>query len=138
MCIRDSYTRDFPYLWEGMVIPITYTADRQRAEQIMLDAVQHHTESVEALGREALEQMQRRYFVHAVTDLSPKVYYRITDNWLELSVRFITTEHGVRDVKDAISREMLAALDDAGIGIASATYEIVGFPPVQVAGEQAR
>jgi len=127
-----NYTRDFPYLWEEMVIPITYTADRQRAEAIMLAAVQHHTESVEALGRAALDQMQRRYFVHAVTDLSPRVYYRITDNWLELSVRFITTEHGVREVKDAISRDMLAALDEAGIGIASATYDIVGFPSIQI------
>ncbi len=127
-----NYTRDFPYLWEEMVIPITYTADRQRAEAIMLEAVQHHTEPVEALGRTALDQMQRRYFVHAVTDLSPRVYYRITDNWLELSVRFITTEHGVRDVKDAISRDLLAGLDDAGIGIASATYDIVGFPSIQI------
>ena len=133
-----NYTRDFPYLWEEMVIPITYIADRQRAEQIMLAAVQHHTELVEALGRAALDEMQRRYFVHAVTDLRPRVFYRITDNWRELSVRFITTEHGVRDVKDAISREMLAALDDAGIGIASATYEIVGFPPIRVARETAR
>ncbi len=133
-----NYTRDFPYLWEEMVLPITYTADRHRAEQIMLGAVQRNTESVEALGREALDQMQRRYAVHAVTDLRPRVYYRITDNWLELSVRFITTEHGVRDVKDAISREMLAALDDAGIGIASATYEIVGFPPIRSARETAR
>ena len=133
-----NYTRDFPYLWEEMVIPITFTADRQRAEAIMLEAVQHHTEPVEALGREALDQMQRRYFVHTVSDLSPRVYYRITDNWLELSVRFITTEHGVRDVKDAISRDMLNALDEAGIGIASATYDIVGLPPIQIKGDTGR
>jgi len=133
-----NYTRDFPYLWEELVLPITYTADRQRAERIMLAAVTRHTESLEVLSREALDEMQRRYFVHAVTDLRPRVYYRITDNWLELSVRFITTEHGVRDVKDAISREMLAALDDAGIGIASATYDIVGFPTIRIARETAQ
>ena len=32
-----------------------------------------------------------------------------------------------------MSREILAALDEAGIGIASATYEITGVPPLQVA-----
>ena len=133
-----NYTRDFPYLWEEMVIPITYNTDRRRAERIMLDAVQRHTEPVEALGREALEEMQRRYFVHNVADLSPKVYYRLTDNWLELSARFITSEHGVRDVKDAISRDLLDALDEAEIGIASATYEIVGLPPIQIKGENHR
>ena len=131
-----NYTRDFPYLWEEMQIPIGYTADRQRAEQIMLDTVVRHTEPVESLGREALDQMQRRYFIRAVTDLSPRVYYRLTDNWLELSVRFITTEYGVRDVKDAISRDLLTELDAAGIGITSATYEIVGLPPLQFKGDQ--
>jgi hypothetical protein len=31
-----------------------------------------------------------------------------------------------------MSREICDAFDDAGIGIASATYDIVGFPAVQV------
>jgi hypothetical protein len=37
-------------------------------------------------------------------------------------------------VKDAISRDLLAALDAAGIGIASSTSEIVGLPPVRIEG----
>jgi hypothetical protein len=35
-------------------------------------------------------------------------------------------------MKDAISRDILAGLDEAGIGIASGTYDIVGLPPVHV------
>ncbi len=31
-----------------------------------------------------------------------------------------------------MSRDILAGLDQAGIGIASATYDIVGLPPVQL------
>jgi len=68
----------------------------------------------------------------ALGDLQPKVYYRLTDNWLELTLRFIAEERGVRDVKDAMSRDVLGALDTAGIGIASATFEIVGLPPVRL------
>ena len=41
--------------------------------------------------------------------------------------------YGVRDVKDQISREVLNALDVIGIGIASATYDIVGLAPLRVA-----
>ena len=62
----------------------------------------------------------------------PRVYWRLTDNWLELTVRFVTREHGVRDVKDRMSREILQALDEAGIGLASATFEVVGLPQVTV------
>ena len=74
--------------------------------------------------------MQRRYFI-TVNDMAPQVYYRITDNWLELTVRFLYNVRGVRDLKDAMSRDILTAFDAAGIGIASATYDIVGFPPVR-------
>ncbi len=56
--------------------------------------------------------MRSKYFVQDV-DLEPHVYWRITDNWLELSVRFLTLAHGVREVKDQMSREVLAALDEA-------------------------
>ena len=33
-----NYTRDFPFIWEEMAIPITYHADRGRAEAILLEA----------------------------------------------------------------------------------------------------
>ena len=33
-----NYTRDFPYIWEEMRLPIGYKADRARAERILLDA----------------------------------------------------------------------------------------------------
>ena len=65
-------------------------------------------------------------------DLDPRVYWRLTDNWLEMTVRFLTETHGIRVVKDAMSREVLAGLDEAKIGIASATFEVVGLPPVRI------
>jgi small-conductance mechanosensitive channel len=126
-----NYTRDFPYIWEEIRIPITYTADRQRAEEILLRAAERHTVKISEMGREALAAMQRRYWVKTA-DLHPKVYYRLTDNWLELAVRFVTSEHGVRDLRDAMSREILAGFDEAGIGIASATVEIVGLPALRI------
>ena len=132
-----NYTRDFPYLWEEINIPITYTDQRDRAEQILLECAERYTVQISEMSEEALQAMQKRYFVQ-MTDLSPKVYYRITDNWLELSVRFVVKEHGIRDMKDVMSRDILKAFDQAGIGIASATYDIVGFPPIRVQNGQVR
>ena len=122
-----NYTRDFPYIWEEMTLPITYTADRSRAERILLDVAGRHTVPIGELGEAALVEMERRYFIRR-PEMSPKVYYRLTDNWLELTVRFIARDHGIRELKDAMSRAILAALDEAGIGVASATFEVVGLP----------
>ncbi len=126
-----NYTRDFPYIWEEMHIPISYQDDRQRAEQILLAAARRHTVPISEMSQVALQAMQHRYFVHTAA-LEPKVFYRITDNWLELTVRFIVEDRGIRDLKDAMSRDILEEFDTAGIGIASATYTIVGLPPLRI------
>ena len=129
-----NYTREFPYLWEEMSVPIRFNADRDHAERILLDVADRRTVSFSSLGQEALQEMQRRYFMKSA-DMKPKVYYRLTDNWLELTVRFIAEDHGIRELKDQMSRDILRALDEAGIDIASSTYEIVGSPlgfPVEI------
>jgi small-conductance mechanosensitive channel len=126
-----NYTRDFPYLWEELTLPIAYRDDRARTEEILLEVARRHTVAKEDMPAEALQAMQSKYFVRGV-DVEPTVYWRITDNWLELTVRFLTGVYGVRGVKDEMSREIMSALDEAGIGIASATYEITGVPPLVV------
>lgn len=126
-----NYTRDFPYLWEEISIPISYSADRDRAEQILLECADRHTERINEMSQEALRILCDRYFLHSY-DLTPKVYYRITNNWLELTVRFVVREHAIRDLKDAVTRDLLKAFDAAGIGIATTTYNVVGFPPLQI------
>ena len=126
-----NYTRDFPFIWEEMVIPITYKADRGKAEAIMLAAASEHAVRADSIAADARRDLHERFGVTPI-DLVPKVFFRITDNWLELTVRFLVDTHGIRDVKDAMSRDIVVELDNAGIGIASATYDIVGFPPIEL------
>ena len=126
-----NYTRDFPFIWEELMIPITYKADRVRVETILLDAAKRHALDPGTLALEAKQHLQDRFGI-APVEFEPKVYYRMTDNWLELTVRFVVHAHGVRNVKDAMSRFIVAAFDEAGIGVASATYDIVGFPAIEL------
>lgn len=126
-----NYTRDFPYVWDEMHIPISYQADRKRAEEILLDATRRHALSATKVGDKVMQRLARLYQIGPF-DLDPRVYYRLTDNWIELAVRFVVEAHGVRTVKDAISRDLIAEFDAAKIGIASGTYEIVGFPPIEI------
>jgi small-conductance mechanosensitive channel len=126
-----NYTREFPFLWEELTIPIPYRADRRRAEQILLSCVTEHAAVPDRASQPVQHALEQRYFID-LDDLTPRVFYRLTDNWLELTVRFIVREHGVREIKDAIARAVLQKFDDAAIEIASATYEIVALPPVRL------
>jgi small-conductance mechanosensitive channel len=127
-----NYTRDFSFLFEEITTPIKYDADRNRAEAILLEVAQRHTAPLMKLKEAEKRELQRRYFMQEPR-FEPRVYWRMTDNWLELTVRFVTQDHGIRELKDAMTRDILAAYDEAGIGIASATFEVVGVPPLRLA-----
>jgi small-conductance mechanosensitive channel len=126
-----NYTREFPFIWEEMAIPITYQADRAKVEAIMLAAAKENAVDPETLETKVKDRLYTQFDVQPF-DLAPKVFYRITDNWLELTVRFLVHTHLIRGLKDRMSRVILAELDKQKIGIASATYDIVGFPPVEI------
>lgn len=126
-----NYTRDFPYIWEEISLPIGYGDDRHRAEEIMLAAAQRHSLDPRTISEEAERGLLRRFDLRR-PDFEPKVYYRLTSNWLELTVRFVFKDHGLRSVKDLMARDILAGFDEAGIVPATAAYRISGLPPVEL------
>ena len=70
-----NYTRDFPYIWEEMPIPITYAADRARVEAVLLEAARLHAvdpDSIAAEGQGAhAGQVRRRADRPRATSLFP-------------------------------------------------------------------
>lgn len=132
-----NYSREFPFLWEELRVAIPYSAARDKAEGILLETAGRHTVKITELSKEAVEEIARRYFVKTL-DLNPKVYYRLTENWLELTVRFVAREYGIRELKDSMSRQILSAFDAAGIRIASATFDIIGLPSIRITNDTTR
>jgi small-conductance mechanosensitive channel len=57
-----NFTRDFPFLWEEMQLPVSYKDDRTRAEKILLEVADRHTVKLQEMSRDAIEEMHRRYF----------------------------------------------------------------------------
>ena len=127
-----NYTSEFPYLWEEITLPISYRDDYTKAEKILLDAANRHAVKPDDINKESLDNMKQHFFVTR-SSLEPHVFVRLTDNWTELSLRYISHDHGSREIKDKMSRDILRDLNAAGIGIASTTFEITGLPPLRAA-----
>lgn len=126
-----NYTREFPYIWEEMRLPVPYNADRHKVEQILLQSARVHTVKIAEMSEQALKALESRYILKP-SDMEPQVFWRLTDNWLEMTVRFIVPDAGIRSIKTQMSRDILHQLDQAGIGIASGTYDVVGLPTIKV------
>ena len=124
-------------MWEEVKIPISYQTDRKLAENILLDCAHEVNDEVVERARAAAEAFQKRYFID-IGELDPRVFIRITDNWIEMNLRMIVPIHGIRYYVDELARLIMERFDHAGIGIASGTYAIVEFPKVKVELEQPR
>jgi small-conductance mechanosensitive channel len=127
-----NYSRDFPYIWEELTVTIKYgESKRKRAEEIVLEAARDFAVDESEIDEQTLEKMQHDYRV-SLTDLKPRVYYRLSDSWIELSVRFLAKEHGSRNIKDKMSRKILDTFEAENIEFAYPTYEVVGNTSVRL------
>ncbi|HWH06462.1 MAG TPA: hypothetical protein VNT23_08505, partial [Gaiellaceae bacterium] len=71
----------------------------------------------------AIAEMRSRYPVPR-TELEPRVFMRVTDNWVELSARFVVPVRRARSVKDALTRRISERFEAAGIEFASETLDV--------------
>ena len=46
-----------------------------------------------------------------------------------MTVRFLGPDHGIRNIKDQITREIMAGFERSGIAIAAVRQEAVTIPP---------
>jgi len=125
-----NYSMHVPFIWEEMSINVGFTADHAAAEAVLLGAARRHAVEPTDLSPRDIADLRRKHLDEPA--LEPRVYWRITENWVEMAVRFVTPERGVREIKDAMTREILAGLEAAGVSIATTTLELTGAPPLRL------
>ena len=116
-----NYSSAFEFIWEELTVPVAHRDDWRTAEEILGDEARRVSESDEA--RRAIAQMARQYPVPRA-EVQPRVFVQATDDYMELSARFVVPLRTARTAKDALTRRVVQRLTDAGIDIASATEEV--------------
>ena len=127
-CPVYNYTHEFAYLWDEMSFPVHFHQDFEKAEQIMLAAANDQAKTAKVLGKEEVERLEDRFGIDA-GEIDPKVFWRVTEDWLEMTVRFLGPDHGIRHIKDAMTRQILGGFEKAGILIAATRQEGVTLQP---------
>ena len=135
-----NYTKRWPYLWDEIMIPVTYASDWRGATEMMIEHGREYTEGFQALAQAGLGRMASDYRLQETT-VEPTIYVVMTDNWIELTLRYVVEARERRQVKALLHEELLRHFQSAPeITVASMTMEIVGLPPLRraVASDQCR
>jgi len=126
--ITNNYTKDFDFLWDEISFPITYSSDWKAAKMLIIDVLSQETRAVEELAMNEILHMEKKYFL-SKGSLNTEVFIKLTDNWIELTVRYVTPVRQRRMIRSRVSQKILEDIEKTeNIKIASQTVDIVGFP----------
>jgi len=119
-----NYTRNFKYIWDEVMLPITYASNVQAATDILLRAGE--TYSKEFLqGAEADLEAMKDYFLVPNFELKPQVYVQVTSNWVQLTMRYVVDPKKRRRANSFIFTNVFEEVRRRGdITIASQTMDV--------------
>jgi small-conductance mechanosensitive channel len=126
--VTNNYTKDFDFLWDEISFPITYNSDWKAAKMLIIEIIRQETTSIGEQAQGEISHMERKYFF-SKGSTNTEVFIRLTDNWIELTARYVTPVRQRRMIRNRVSQRILEDIERSErIKIASQTVDIVGFP----------
>lgn len=83
-----NYTRNFAYIWDEIKFPLTYASNIQAAMDMLKKVGGQYTREFMAGAEPQIANMQRVFSVQRF-EVDPTVFLKVTDNWVELTLRYL-------------------------------------------------
>jgi small-conductance mechanosensitive channel len=131
--VVNNYSKDHNFIWDEVTIPLTYDSDWRLARTRFLRMVTKVTGATSRKAEKDIAKLEEKYYLPR-RPTEPAVFITPTDNWITMQIRYTTEVRARRQINTDIHRRILEIVEGSGgkIKLASATFEIVGFPPVRV------
>lgn len=124
-----NYTQNFSYIWDEVVLPVTYASDVGEATRILLEAGKQSTGGYIEMAQQQVEHMRESFLVPNVT-FQPTIFTRVTSNYVELTMRYIVNPRHRRDTSSELYSNIYSAVQaHPAISIASETMDLTVHPP---------
>ncbi len=121
----NNYTKDHEFIWDEIQLPIRYGSDWKKAQKLIKKTVKDKTKDLYPMVDKGVSTLKEKYF-YMSKDLEPTIYIELTDNWINLHIRFVTNARSRRKFKSKISTAILKRVEkEKNITIASETLEII-------------
>jgi small-conductance mechanosensitive channel len=133
-----NFTRDHSYLWDEIMIPVTYDSDWRRAGESFKAIVRKETELFQEGAQGDIDRIEEKYYIPS-QDIEPNMYVVPTDNWIALHLRYVVPVRQRRIVRDRINRLIIDEVEKSeAVRIASESIDISSFPLIRYSGEEPR
>jgi small-conductance mechanosensitive channel len=107
-----NYTKDTPFIFTEVLVPITYESDLRKAEQIVLESA---NEVVGDLMRDNRESIQEKYEFRDLATYTieePTVRWKLKDSWVEIGVVFFCPAYRKGYYESEVTKRVLEKVAD--------------------------
>ncbi len=128
-----NYSGDFEFLWDEITVPVKYGSDRALARELLSRVVQEVSGDYAEEARVAWRGMVAKFRIEDAS-VEPLVTLVANDNWMEFTLRYVVDYKRRRFTRDRLFSRILDEIDatQGRVALASATFEVVGLPKVEV------
>jgi len=124
-----NYTKDHSFLWDEIMIPISYSSNWKKAKEVMLEIVTRETAEIVKEAEAEIEKIGETYYLPKRM-VEPAVYLTPTDNWISFHVRYVTRVKERRAFRTRISEMILEKVQEyPDISISSTTTTVTLTQP---------
>lgn len=105
-----NYTRDFSFIWDEIRIMLIYGSNWKKAQEIILKVADPIVKEFEPRAKKELLNMEGKYFLSNY-DVQTGIYTSISENWIELRLRYVVDPRKRREVNNLLTSKILEAFE---------------------------
>ncbi len=103
-----NYTQAFNFIWHEIAVVLTFESNWEKAKPILSDIADKYAIHLSAEAETQLYQAADRFMITPST-LTPKVYTRVVNDGVELTMRYLTEARQRRSSEEDIWEDILRA-----------------------------
>ncbi len=128
-----NYSLDFPFVWDELNILITYESDLEEAKSLILHEANEMLLGYTRASTAKWEELVERYYIENAA-LEPSLAVKLTDNWMQLNLRYITDYKKRRMTQQDLFERIESVFKAKGQAVyfASTTLQLLKIPEVDV------
>nr|WP_313799456.1 mechanosensitive ion channel domain-containing protein [uncultured Allomuricauda sp.] len=128
-----NYSLDFPFVWDEFDLPIRYGSDIELAKKIVISVAQENLSEYVQNSIAQWKGVVNKYYIEDA-QVDPTLAITMTDNWVQLNLRYIVDYKKRRITKHLLNEEIGKRIQKTNgkVKLASATFEIVNIPTVHI------
>ena len=121
----SNYSKGFKYIWDEILVIITFESNWQKAKKILHTIAEKHTEHLSKEAEEQVKEAAKKFMIF-YNNLTPTVYTDVKENGIQISIRYLCEPKRRRIATQEIWEDILLEFDkNNDLNLAYPTQRII-------------